>query len=172
MHQDELGKHAGKEDIARRLGKAEDLSPLLELHTANLYDILSEEQRKDGFIKVKYSESDFLAIISHQEIVVASQGNKLIGYYMVACESRSKFLNYQKEKAEEIAVSEPTIEGLANIGYGVQICIALGFRNNGLFKALLAHLCKSVKTKYNVLLCSVSDTNTNSLDKHILGVGN
>lgn len=148
-----------------RLAVEDDLEPLLKLHHKYLFHNLSEEQKKNGFIRVEYSRDEFRKMIRSQAVVIALKNEKLCGYYLVGKTSESLLLAYQRNEARSIA----DINGyeFSKIGYGCQICIDEPHRHQGLFALLLEALSKAVKNKFTVLLCSVSDNNTASMHSHM-----
>ena len=144
--------------------KIEHLEQLVQLNRKFLINNLSPEQREKGFIRIKYSKEDFERIITNQEIVVAFNFEDVVAYYMIGRISSTKKLDYQKNIAKKVAEKFNYIED--RIGYGCQVCIDKDFRHYGLFKNMLIALTSKLDTKYDFLLCSISDNNIASLKAH------
>lgn len=126
---------------------------------------MTDFQKQSGFIRIEYDIDDLQKIITNNEIVIATDKEKVIGYYLIGRKSSKIELNYQKNKA--FSLFETTEIPFESIGFGCQVCIDENYRNNGLFGRMLNTLVDGVKEKYSHLLCSVSDDNVISLKTHI-----
>ena len=140
----------------------EHIDQIRKLNDKSLITHLSHKQKKDGFIRIEYSMDDLHKIIDNREIVVATEQNKLIGYYLIGRQSGAAALHYQRIKANNL-----TKIPFHKIGYGCQVCIEREYRKNGLFKAMLDKLTLANRDKYSHLLCSVSESNIASFKTHI-----
>lgn len=137
------------------------IDQIRQLNDKYLITHLSDKQKQDGFIRIEYSTDDLHKIIENREIVVATEKNKVIGYYLIGRKSGTAALHYQSTAANNL-----TNITFDKIGYGCQVCIEAKYRKNGLFKAMLDKLKIAVNDKYSHLLCSVSENNIASLKVH------
>ena len=137
------------------------IDQILVLNSKYLITHLNDTQKKSGFVRIEYTEEEIKKIIEHQEIVVAIDNNKVVGYYLVGRKSDSVALDYQKNKAINLFGSH-TIQ-FDKIGYGCQVCIDYTHRNNGLSKNMLLKLVEILDNKYEYLLSIISKENTISL---------
>ena len=140
------------------------IDQIKELNSKYLITNLTEAEKQSGFIRIEYDKDSLKKIIDDQEIVVATNHDKIIGYYLIGRKSGFAALDYQKNKA--ISLFDTKNIPFDKIGFGCQVCIDKAHRNNGLFKSMLDTLCNAIKEKYSHLLCSVSDDNIVSLKTH------
>jgi hypothetical protein len=141
------------------------IDQIRQLNSKYLITHLSNAQRQNGFIRIEYDGDDLQQIIANKEIVIATKGEKLVGYYLVGRKCDKAALDYQKNKANSLFDTNDI--PYSKIGYGCQVCIDEAYRNNGLFGQMLNTLTNEVKEKYTHLLCSVSDDNIVSMKTHI-----
>ena len=140
------------------------IDQIRQLNNKYLINHLTDAQKQNGFIRIEYSRDDLMAIIDHQEIVVAVEDDTVVGYYLIGKRSNTPLLDYQKNKA--LSLFDTNAIAFDKVGYGCQVCIDKAYRNNGLFKSMLEGLVNVVADKYSYLLCSVSDDNDVSLNAH------
>ena len=140
------------------------IDQIRQLNSKYLITHLTDTQRQNGFIRIEYDRDDLQQIIAKKEIVIATNGEKVIGYYLIGRKSGKAALDYQKNKANSLYDTNEI--AFAKIGYGCQVCIDEAYRNNGLFGQMLNTLTNQVKDKYTHLLCSVSDDNIVSMKTH------
>ena len=143
----------------------EYIDQILILNRKYLITQLPDNQKQNGFIRIAYTRDDLAKIIAAREMVIATEQNRVIGYYLIGRKSGDPALDYQKNKARSLFDTHQI--PFDKIGYGCQVCIEERYRNNGFFGQMLQALTQMVKTKYSHLLCSVSDDNAVSLQVHI-----
>ncbi len=148
-------------NINIRLATLQDLQGVLALHEKYLYQNLSDPEKQNGFIKVRYSEDDLRKIIVAQEIVVAIYEYKIVGYFLVGKKSDSPNLLHQKNRASRLA-NEMVIP-FDKVGYGCQICLDMNYRNLGLSRPMVDVLIENVNDKYKILLSTISPENKISI---------
>lgn len=145
--------------------KIDQIDQLVSLNRKYLFDNLSEEERKNGFIRITYESEHFRILIEKKEIVCALNDNKkIVGYYLIGRETKNILLDYQIEKAA--IFSKKFDEDFDKLGYGCQVCIEVEHRKKDLFLEMLKYLCGNVFLKYSYLLCSISHINMVSLKAH------
>ena len=59
-----------------RIGNRNDISGIIALQRANLYDNLSPDQRKHGFVTTPFSESQLLELMAERGVFVAEEQGK------------------------------------------------------------------------------------------------
>lgn len=141
------------------------IDQIRNLNNRNLLENLTDAQRQNGFVRIAYDRDGLQQIIANNEIVIATENDIVVGYYLIGRTSGNAALDYQRNKAISLFGSLQT--PFDKIGYGCQVCIEQAFRNNGLFSQMLTALNNLVENKYSYLLCSISDGNINSRAKHI-----
>src|SRR3990172_6285896 len=65
-----------------RAGNIDDVSGIVTLQKANLYENLSNDGRKHGFVTTAFSEQQLTKLISQQGIFVAEKNGAIEGYAM------------------------------------------------------------------------------------------
>lgn len=140
------------------------IDQIRQLNSKYLITHLTDAQKQSGFIRIEYDRDDLQQIIANKEIVIATNGENVIGYYLIGRKSGKAALDYQKNKAKSLFDTNEI--PFDKIGYGCQVCIDEAYRNNGLFAQMLNALSNATKAKYSYLLCSVSDDNIVSLKTH------
>ena len=147
-----------------QLATKEMIPQLLYLNRKYQFDRLNIFEQQKGFIKIEYSENEFIKIIENHEIVVAPEEGKLVrGYYLIGKKSGSEKLIYQQKKAEFLAQQTTMTSNTDRIGDGCQVCIEENFRSGGLSRKMLDVLITAIKGKYDYLLSTISKENSVSL---------
>jgi hypothetical protein len=97
---------------------SENIDKIRSLNNKYLVSRLEEKEKHSGFIRIGYSSEHVQKIIDSKEIVIASDDNKVIGYYLIGRKSDNAALDYQMDKCL-------TIDSISSdkIGYGCQVCI-------------------------------------------------
>lgn len=144
--------------------KIENVKQLVKLNEKFLVDNLDPVQREKGFIRIRYDFDDFTRIVTAKEIVTAFNFEEIVAYYLIGRPATTHQIDYQKIMAEKVAQKFNISE--ERIGYSCQVCINKDFRHIGLFKNMLDLLSSNVKPKYDLLLCSISDSNIASYKAH------
>lgn len=137
------------------------IDQIRQLNSKYLITHLNEVQRQNGFIRIEYDRDDLLRIIANKEIVIATNEEKVIGYYLIGRTSQSKRLNYQREKVNELFNQSES-----KVGYGAQTIIEREYRGQNLLSSMLPKLVELLNNKYYVLFSSVTKTNDNALKAH------
>lgn len=137
------------------------IDQIRQLNSKYLISHLTDAQRQNGFIRIEYDQDDLQEIIANKEIVIATNGEKVIGYYLIGRKSGKAALDYQKNKANSLF--DTLGISFAKIGYGCQVCIDQEYRELGLSKLMLNKLLENVFQKYDYLLSTISSENIVSL---------
>ena len=138
---------------------------LLQLNQLYLVNHLTQVQQQGGSVRIAYASNEIKLIIDAKEIVVAFNGEIVVGYYLIGKKSNKDELHYQKKYT--ISLFDTNQIQFNAIGYACQVCINENYRNQNLFKDMLTYLTCIVKHKYHYLLCSISKTNNVSLTTHL-----
>ena len=139
------------------------IDQILALNSKYLINHLSYSEKQNGFIRIKYDKEDLEKIITHKEIVIALDNDKIIGYYLIGRKSENIKLNYQLKKVREIFKHSHLIE---KAGYGAQAIIESKYRGQNLLNLMLYELIELLENKYNILFSSVTKINDNALKAH------
>ena len=142
-----------------------DIGRLINLHNKHLLTNLTQEQIKEGFIRVTYDPDNFKSIINDNAIVVVKTQDEIVGYYLLGHSSKSPFLEYQFE-----ALNMYTLDGIRlselKVACGAQAILEKEYRGKGLTEKMLQKLIEQVSSKYNYLFSSITKYNSNAYKVH------
>nr|WP_121271711.1 hypothetical protein [Pedobacter schmidteae] len=154
-----------KEDLAVEKPTISDIDGIVHLHNKHLLDNLTQEQIKEGFIRVSYDADDFRSIIDDEAIVVVKKFGKIIGYYLLGHSSNSPSLSYQFTAMNRFDLNGTKLVDL-KVACGAQAVLEKEFRGIGLTEIMLSHLMEQVKTKYAYLFSSITKSNLKAIKAH------
>ena len=80
----------------------EHIDQIRQLNSKYLITHLTDAQKQNGFIRIEYDRDDLQQIIENKEIVIATNGEQVIGYYLIGRKSGKAALNYQRNKAKSL----------------------------------------------------------------------
>jgi len=125
-----------------------------------------DTKKKNGFLSASFSEDDFIILISHQEVVVATFRNKIVGYYLI-----NNYVDTDKFRRGKLIVQklmkERKIPSGCKVGLGAQVLIEIEYRGNNLSNKMLFLLCKIVSKKYDYLYSSINKKNIKSIESNL-----
>ena len=139
----------------------DQIDEIRKLNQKYLISHLTDKELQGGFIRIEYNTNDFMQIVNSNEIVVATNEDRIVAYYLVGRKSESPALMYQRNKAISLFNSH-SIQ-YERIGYGCQVCIDKSYRNNGISRKMLNLLLTKLISKYDYLLSTISPENIISL---------
>ena len=139
------------------------IDQIIQLNNKYLINHLTEAQKQNGFIRIEYDRDDLQQIIANKEIVIATNEEQVIGYYLIGKTSQNKGLDYQFKKVKEIFKETNYID---KVGYGAQAIIETEYRGKDLLGNMLNKLIESLNNKYDILFSSVTKINGNALKAH------
>jgi hypothetical protein len=148
---------------------ARDLIKVLELQKNNLPQNLTEEQKAtQGFVTVIHSLETLQKMNSIEQSMLARDNNRVIGY-LLAMTRASK---------NDIPVLIPMFDAFDNVMYGNkkisgysymvvgQVCIAEGWRGQGILDECYAEYRRHFKGKYDFAITEIHVTNRRSINAH------
>jgi len=141
------------------------IEEIRELNNKYLITNLTEKEKQNGFLRIEYDQKDLQLIIANEEIIIATNEDKVIGYYLIGRKSGKVALDSQKNIATRLL--ETYNIPFEQIGYGAQRCVNENYRGNGISYQMLSKLCQVVKFKYPILLGFVSIENVVSLKTNL-----
>lgn len=151
--------------ITIQLPTYEHINQIILLNQKYLIGHLNEMQKKSGFVRIAYTSDELKQIVDAKEIIIALDGQFVIGYYLVGKKSNKVELKNQKNYA--LSLFDTYQLQFDKIGYACQVCIDEKYRNIDLYKELLLSLSKIVKTKYDYFLGVISPENKTSLNTNL-----
>jgi ribosomal protein S18 acetylase RimI-like enzyme len=155
------------QNLSFRLAQLSDIQQLLALHYDNLYENLQDKPAVilNGFVRVRYEESDFMQLVEQGHIAVAHAGEQLIGYYLTGCETGVGSLEYQRRALQKYFLNDRPLSQL-KIAYGAQAVIKKDFRGQGITERLLQELITSICSDFDYLFSSITKFNKVAFSVH------
>jgi len=148
---------------------AEDLTGIIDLQKANLpANLTPEEIAKEGFVTVVHSVEDLKRMNAIEQSVIAKNDGKIIAY-LIAMTPESKddipvlipmFANFNTIKLHNKALSA------YNYIVVGQVCVAKGFRGQGILDNCYAEYKKQFKGKYDFAITEIATKNLRSINAH------
>lgn len=142
-----------------------DIDRLVKLHNKHLLNNLTQEQIKEGFIRVTYDSDNFKSIINDNAIVVVRTQDEIFGYYLLGHSTKSASLKYQFEALNMFSIYGIKLSEL-KVACGAQAILEKEFRGRGLTEKMLQKLIEQVSSKYNYLFSSITKYNSNAYKVH------
>ncbi|PQJ76623.1 GNAT family N-acetyltransferase [Polaribacter glomeratus] len=141
-----------------------ELEQILELQKNNLFENLSEEEKKEhGFVTIKHTFDILKAMNDVCPHTIAKHEDKVVGFA----------LSMTKEFAEDIEVLKPMFHEISklvsNENYIVmgQICIHKKYRKQGVFKGLYEFMKTVIcLNTFNSIITEIDIKNERSLNAH------
>ncbi len=152
---------------------ADDIPGLLALQAANLFENLSDKQRKDGFLSARFSAEQFAQMDRDAAVAVAQNDGRVIGYaccagveysrqfpLLAAMIGTFKRVNYL---GMPLADSRTTIYG--------PVCIDRESRGRGVLRGLIATVRTELAGRFDVAAALIAKANARSVAAHVDGLG-
>ena len=146
-----------------------DLRGILALQQQNLKRNLSDDVQADqGFITLQYTLEQMHKMHEAAPSVVAKDGEMVVGYALVTTPDMRQFIPELGTLFDQIDTITYQDKPLNVFPYYVmgQVCVADGYRGQGVFDALYAHHKTTYQTRYQLLITDISTRNTRSFRAH------
>jgi GNAT superfamily N-acetyltransferase len=147
----------------------EELEQILALQQQNLaVGLTAGEIAAQGFVTVSHSFDDLYKMNELEAHVIAKDNDRVIAY-LLAMTVRSRFdipiLLPMFEMFEEVTYQHKKI---ADYNYMVvgQVCVAAGYRGQGIFDACYAAYKNYFKDRYDFAITEIATRNQRSLNAH------
>jgi ribosomal protein S18 acetylase RimI-like enzyme len=155
--------------LIKRVTEFEELIAIKDLQSLNLKkNIDSETALSQGFLTAEYTLEYLKEMHDASPSIIAKDGDKVVGYALVATK---EVRNGHDLVADLFNVIETkTFKGqlLKEVNYVVvgQLCVAEGYRGQGLVKRLYDYYRDCLAGEYKYLITDVAQANTRSLNAH------
>ncbi len=146
-----------------------DLYGILKLQRANLAtEISHEEALEEGFVTVEHNFALLKRMNSPYPHIIAKDVDEIVGYSLVM----------MRDLRDEIPVLVPMFDQIDGINYNGkllsdaryvimgQVCIAKGYRGQGVFAGLYDEMARRLQTDFDYIITLVSLRNQRSLRAH------
>ncbi len=140
-----------------RLASNSDVDEIVQLSKEWEYKSLDKKQRQSGYLyKSAIIMSDSLRkIISEEELIVCTQNNQIIGFYLIDNVTQGKIYKNNKKKFKQFINPSDKID-ISRVALRAQVVVKHEFHNMGIPIKMLNYLKLKVKSKYDYLFGSVS----------------
>lgn len=156
-----------------RIGNRNDLSGIIALQRANLYDNLSPDQRKHGFVTTPVSESQLLELMAERGVFVAEEQGTIVGYAMAGSWnffSKWPIFPFMVSRLGSLSISGKPIPPERSFQYG-PVCISSALRGSGLFPVLFEEMRKEFSTRFPAGITFINRVNGRSYNAHTRRLG-
>lgn len=154
-------------DFEIRVAKNNDAKRLSFLNSKWQGEPMDEDSKKKyGFLSASFFEDDFKILISHEEVVVATYENLIIGYYLINNYVDTEKFRLGRSIVQKIK-NDNKIPSGCKVGLGAQILIEVDYRGNNLSNKMLYLLCKNVSHKYDYLYSTIKKNNIQSIKSNL-----
>ena len=154
-------------DFEIRVAKNNDAKRLSSLNSKWQGERMDENSKKKyGFLSASFSEDDFKILISHEDVVVATYGNLIIGYYLINNYVDTEKFRLGKSIVQKIK-NDNKIPSGCKVALGAQVLIEVDYRGNNLTNKMLYLLCKNVSHTYDYLYSSIKKNNIQSIKSNL-----
>jgi len=155
--------------VLKRVTDQTELVGILELQQENLRkNIAAAEAESQGFLTAEYSLEFLTALHQVSAAIIAKEATKIVGYALVADKSTRHGHPLLADLFDSIDKTMYESAYLAKSNYVVvgQLCVAKGYRGQGLVQQLYQHFKASLSNQYQYLITDVAQANTRSLKAH------
>lgn len=150
-----------------RVAKKFDAKSLSSLNSRWQGERMDEDTKKKyGFLSASFSEDDFKILISHEEVVVTTYGNLIVGYYLINNYVDTEKFRLGKSIVQKIKNDNKILSG-CKVGLGAQVLIEIDYRGKNLTNKMLNLLCKNVSHKYDYLYSTINKNNIQSIKSNL-----
>ena len=139
-----------------------DLPGVLDLLELNYTANLTEEQRKDGFLTVRFDAAQLKAMAADGIMIVALRGTRVVGFLSAQSCRFNLAIPIARTMLESLSKS---IEEDRTLVCG-PVCIDAACRGQGLFERMYARLIAETAGAYTTGVTFVSDRNPRSIAAH------
>jgi hypothetical protein len=156
-----------------RIGSIQDISGIIALQKANLYDNLTEQERKQGFVTTPFSESLLLQLVAERGIFVAEDRGEITGYAMAGTwEYFSKWpiFPYMVSRLGSLSFLGKRLSPEQSFQYG-PVCINSVLRGSGLFPLLFEEMRLEFASRFPVGITFINRVNERSYAAHTRKLG-
>ena len=156
-----------------RPGTRDDINGIIALQRVNLYENLSPEERKQGFVTTPFSEGRLLELIGERGVFVIEDQGKIMGYVMAgswAFFSRWPIFPFMVSRLGSLsATGAPfTVEGTFQYG---PVCINSVLRGSGIFPVLFEEMRKEFSSRFPIGITFINRLNERSYNAHTHKLG-
>jgi len=151
-----------------RIGYTQDISGIIALQKANLYDNLSDQDRKMGFVTTPFSEAQLEHLLAEHGIFVAEDQGVITGYTMAGTWkffSQWPIFPYMESRLGSLSFAGKRVPPEQSFQYG-PVCITAALRGSGIFPRLFEEMRKDFASRFPVGITFINRVNERSYAAH------
>lgn len=156
-----------------RIGNHNDIGGVLALQRANLFDNLSPDERKQGFVTTPFSADQIGELIRERGVFVAEEQGEIMGYVMAGSwEYFSKWPIFplMVSRLKSLAASGMPVLPERSFQYG-PVCINSALRGSGIFPVLFEEMRREFALRFPVGITFINRVNARSYKAHTQKLG-
>ncbi len=149
-----------------RIGNGNDISGIIDLQRINLYDNLSPDERKQGFVSTPFSENNLVELMSERGVFVAEQQGEIAGYAMAGSWgyfSQWPIFPFMEERLVSLSLSNRIRD--CSFQYG-PVCINSALRGSGIFPLLFEEMRSEFASRFPIGVTFINRANERSYNAH------
>ena len=151
------------------VGGPAELVQIIELQQANLAGRLTDEQiRSQGFVTAVHTAEILGQMHALAPSIVARDGGRVVGYALTMLPAARALVPVLDPMFQMLETLPFRGHPLASSRFYVmgQVCIAAGYRGQGVFDALYHGHRRHYRSRYDLLVTEIAARNTRSLRAH------
>ena len=154
-----------------RIGNRNDINGIIDLQKSNLYDNLSPDERKQGFVTTPFSECHLHELMAERGVFVAEEQGKIVGYAMAGTwQFFSRWPIFPFMVSRLGSVPGGLIIPDKSFQYG-PVCIDSRLRGSGLFPVLFEEMRRELRARFPVAVTFINRVNERSYNAHTRKLG-
>ncbi|MEM8900671.1 MAG: GNAT family N-acetyltransferase, partial [Bacteroidota bacterium] len=142
---------------------------ILSLQQKNLPKNISEEElQQEGFVTLEHSMEILSKMNADAASIIAKDGEEVVGYCLGMTKTFREVFPILIPMFDEIDGIQYGGGGLKAVNYIIsgQVCIAKGYRGQGLLSRMYAHYQEVYREKFPYLITEISARNPRSIRAH------
>ena len=155
--------------VIQLVNAIEELYAIRDLQALNLKkNIDAATAASDGFLTAEYTIDYLQQMHDASPSIIAKDGDQVAGYALVATKAVRDGHDLMADLFNVIDTKYYNGKSLKDVNYVVvgQLCVALGYRGQGLVKLMYDYYRDCYASTYEYLITDVAQANTRSLKAH------
>lgn len=156
---------SGKIEIFYGKASKEDFPLILDLQKRNLIQNLTNDQRLNGFLSIEFTNEMLEQVIQDIPIIKAFTKDKIIGYRMAQSLEFNLRFPLVSKIIERFPITFFQTKPISDYRAFISgpTCIDESFRGLGIYEGLFKEMMKAVKTRFEIGVTFISESNKRSL---------
>jgi hypothetical protein len=156
-----------------RLATENDFQGILDLQERNLFELLSDSEKENGFVTTRFTSSQLKEILDERGLFVGECDGKILGYTMAAgwdYFSQWPIFPFMISRLFGYDFDGTIVSDQNTFQYG-PICVDAGLRGTDAFRRIFEEMRIGVATRYPVGVTFINKVNDRSYKAHTRKLG-